>query len=321
MAIRLFVTRQDDASAATVEYCFAGPLVSIGSDQFAALRLRGPGIAAEQAIIITIEDGAPLLINRAPGTQLNGARLARETQQPLADADRLVMGAYLIECRWYESVGESLADAEPATAPPAAARDAVTSFEQVLDKLRTSDDSFHFQLDDGARLILEGHAAARQLGWNASAQVALEGAERLVAACALVRKDWSGVFIEPNGHSRITVNGEPLHGVRQLRHGDRLACIVAAGPQQPMRRANLIFCEPVSLTVLDNLLAGVALPAPVIASEPSIEAFATVNKQDRAAPGTATKEYFGAFTMFELLLMALGTFIGAALVFLLLTGW
>lgn len=299
MEIKLLVTHPNGAAPAG-EHCFAGPLVSLGSDESAALRLLGPGIAAEQAVIVIVEDNPPLLISRAPGTQLNGEPLARETQRPLNDLDQLAVGPYVITCRcWGASTGKPLGEpeADPEHAP---------SFEQVLEQMRTADDSFYFLSESSARLILTGNHVRRRLGWDAAGQLALEEAEPPLVAGALVRKEWGAVFVEPDGHGRLTVNDEIIIGARQLRRGDCLVCTLPAAPQQAARRASLIFYEPKSLAVLETLLldCGVspALPAP-----PPVSA------------SCAAREYFGMFTLLELLLMAGGTFTGAALIFIMLS--
>lgn len=97
MTIKLVIKRGVDAptSPPLDEKTFTGPIVTIGSDSSASLSLNAPGIAPEQAIIIN-EDGHVLLINRADGTILNGEALPREARRPLAQNDRLSLGAYVI---------------------------------------------------------------------------------------------------------------------------------------------------------------------------------------------------------------------------------
>lgn len=313
MGIRLRVTAQDGDTAAAWHY-FEGPVISVGCDKDAALRLIGAQIAAEQAIVIMVEGGSPLLITRALGTLLNGEPLARATQRPLADEDRIQIGPYLIECRLRESKSEL---------PVRAADDASgrkPSFEQILNKLRTEDDNFYFSIEGGGRLIIEETMTRKLLGWSSGAQLITLDATQLDTSCAVVRKDWSGVSIEPNGVG-VSVNGERISGARGLRHGDRVTCAAPAKENSPAKRAHLVFHEPASLAILENILRGEELPTPVTTITTDV---ATTDAAALITPPSistsATKEYFGAFTLCELMLMALGTLVGAALIFLLL-GW
>ncbi|MEJ7618351.1 MAG: FHA domain-containing protein, partial [Pyrinomonadaceae bacterium] len=174
MGISLRVTGQDgDADGAWHD--FEGPIISVGCDQHAALRLAGPQIAAEQAMVIMVEGGSPLLINRAPGTQLNGEQLARAMQRRLTDEDRIRIGPYLIECRLRESASQSpehTADNDASGGKP--------SFEQILNKLRAEDDNFYFLIEGGERLTLEETMTRQLLGWNSCAQLVACDATQLV---------------------------------------------------------------------------------------------------------------------------------------------
>lgn len=97
MAIKVSVKRYVDAPDAPPLYenTLDEPIITIGSDPAATVHLNNSAVAAEQVIIIS-EGGQPLLINRADGTVLNGARMLREARHPLAHGDQLRIGGYLV---------------------------------------------------------------------------------------------------------------------------------------------------------------------------------------------------------------------------------
>ncbi|MEJ7709051.1 MAG: FHA domain-containing protein [Pyrinomonadaceae bacterium] len=274
----------------TIEHALDGPIISIGSDKSATLCLRNAGIASEQAVIIMVDDALPLLINRAPGTKLNGESLAREAQRPLANKDQIQLAAYLIEFISHET--------EISTAPPADdTPQPLQSFEQVLNKLRTEDDSFYFLLEGDTRLPIDGTNVEKLLGWGPTRLLTFDSAQ-VTASCALIRKDWSGVLIEAAGNCRITINEQLLLGAQRLRNRDRIA--LAMPERSPANLAQIVFCEPASLAVLDSILGREDLPLPVtndLLGNPPDAAEVAAGPSSSAPP--FTREYFGAFTLFR----------------------
>lgn len=363
MTPKLLIKRQGDAPSAAPlsELPLDGVLISVGSDPAATLSLRGAEIAPEQAVIIN-EDGQLLLINRADGTTLNDESLPREARRPLTHGDRLGVGNYVIILVTDEApaasgtgtrqgnLSESLtlntdAPAQSAQAetnlapanlaatqsvqpPPNGNERAPRNFAAILDTLRTEEDSFYLLIeggpDDGQRVRLE--SLEMPLGWEETGQRIAFDAEKVLAARAVLRKDWTGVVVQASGVGLVAVNGEPVEAPRQLRNGDRLTLVPTVNtPAQ--NQAILIFHEPASLIALDSLLPQ-KLPPPVALQPAAPEASLSAQTDDataalevsreRAARHAEARKYFGYFTRGELLLMLAGTLITAAIIFLVL---
>lgn len=355
MTPKLLIRRKGDApdAAPLDELLLADVLISIGSDPAATLSLRGAGIAPEQSVIIN-EDGRLLLINRADGTTLNDQPLPREARRPLAHGDRLGVGDYVIILVTNEAPAASHTGArqgelsEPLTldtdAPPTAETNAATTqdaqpspngnerpprnFAAILDTLRTEEDSFYLHVeggpDDGRRVRLE--SLEMPLGWEESGQRIAFEAGKVLAARAVLRKDWTGVVVQSTGVGLVAVNGEPVEAPRQLRNGDRLTLVPTVNTAA-QNQAILVFHEPASLIALDSLLPQ-KLPPPVAlqpaAPDVSIvvqgggEAATFEPSNGRTAEQGATRRYFGYFTRGEILLMIAGTLVMAAIIFLVL---
>lgn len=350
MAIRLIISRP---GVPVEERSFDDEIVTIGGDPGATLHLTDPSIAPEQAIVIR-EDGRPLLINRAPGTVFNGELLPREARRPLSEGDRIEFGPYVVsvaavegepeESARYAARSEEIRHAQPderdADGPRGgegggAARDAQAleqpqpqgrSFAAILDSLRTEEDSFYFVVESVAgqsrRVRLE--AAETMIGWDETGRRISCDAGTVLAARAVVRKDWSGVVALPLSPGMILVNGETVEAPRRLRDGDRVTLlrVTAHEPEDEC----LVFHEPASLVVLDSLLPQqqkAALPSKTAASEGAAEA-STLVRQPSAALETKTglaspeRRYFGYFTPLEVLVMIVGTLVTAAIIFIIL---
>jgi pSer/pThr/pTyr-binding forkhead associated (FHA) protein len=295
MPIRLIIRRRDAGEAAAhAEQTFDGPIVTIGSDAAASLQLSGPGIAAEQAIIIGGEGEPPLFINRADGTLLNGESLAREARRPLSDGDSISVGAYVIILQGNGFNPGAVAHGLAADAPHADAGHAApntretpalpdadapatprqqqqaqqpTSFAAILDSLRTEEDTFYFQVETATagRRRVPVEATGLLLGWDGAGQnVACGYGVAVETVRAVVHKDWSGVVLQPEESDSVAVNGEPVEAARRLRNGDRVTLRPVAGAAPPDTARNFfIFYEPASLVVLDSLLPPQQLPPPV----------------------------------------------------------
>jgi predicted component of type VI protein secretion system len=359
MTPKLLIRRKGDApdAAPLDELILADVLISIGSDPAATLSLRGASIAPEQAVIIN-EDGQLLLINRADGTTLNDQPMPREARRPLTHGNRLGIGDYVITLVTSEApaasqtgasqgeLSESLArgaDATPraetnaATTQNAALQNAPSAngnerpprnFAAILDTLRTEEDSFYLHVeggpDDGRRVRLE--SLEMPLGWEESGQRIAFEADKVLAARAVLRKDWTGVVVQASGVGLVAVNGEPVEAARQLRNGDRLTLVPTVNTAA-QNQAILVFHEPASLIALDSLLPQ-KLPPPValqpvppdvsMVAQTSGEAATAEASGGRTANQGATRRYFGYFTRGEILLMIVGTLVMAAVIFLVL---
>lgn len=350
MATRLIISR---SGVPVEERSFDDEIVTIGSDPAATLCLTDPSIAPEQAIVIR-EEGRPLLlISRAPGTVFNGELLPREARRTLASGDRIEFGPYGVSVAAVEGEREEAeryaARAEERGPAPADERDAADprggeggahgdaqssqqqpqqqgrSFAAILDSLRTEEDSFYFVVESVAgggsrRVRLE--AAETMLGWDETGRRISCDAGVVVAARAVVRKDWSGVVALPLSPGMILVNGETVEAPRRLRDGDRVM-LLRVSAHEP-EDACLVFHEPASLVVLDTLLPQQQTPAPPAKPEANAGEAASLVRQPPAAVElkTATsspeRRYFGYFTPLEVLVMVVGTLVTAAIIFIIL---
>ncbi|HVF43967.1 MAG TPA: FHA domain-containing protein [Pyrinomonadaceae bacterium] len=351
MAIRLIISRP---GVPVEERSFDDEIVTIGSDPGATLRLTDPSIAPEQAIVIR-EDGRPLLINRAPGTVFNGELLPREARRPLSGGDRIEFGPY--------AVGVAAAEGDPEVAsgyatrpeevrrerpderdaadprggegggasPDARAREQQQqqgrSFAAILDSLRTEEDSFYFVVESAAgqsrRVRLE--AAETMIGWDETGRRISCDAATVLAARAVVRKDWSGVVALPLSPGMIRVNGETVEAPRRLRDGDRVT-LLRVTTHEPEDDC-LVFHEPASLVVLDSLLPqqqqAAAPPSKAAAPGGAGEASSLARPapaalEAKAATSSPERRYFGYFTPLEVLVMVVGTLVTAAIIFIIL---
>lgn len=351
MATRLIISRP---GVPVEERLFDEGIITIGSDPGATLRLTDPSVAHEQAIIIR-EEGQPLLINRAPGTVFNGEPLAREARRTLADGDRIEFGPYSVGVApaegYVEEPARYAARAEDRSLSRPDERDAADtrggeggahgdaqssgqqpqpqgrSFAAILDSLRTEEDSFYFVVESPAvggsrRVRLE--AAETMIGWDETGRRISCDAGAVVAARAVVRKDWSGVVALPLSPGMILVNGETVEAPRRLRDGDRVT-LLRVSAHEPEDDC-LVFHEPASLVVLDSLLPQQQTPAPPSRVAPETnagEASSLVRPSPAAVElktGLASPErrYFGYFTPIEVLVMVVGTLVTAAIIFIIL---
>ncbi|HWS86725.1 MAG TPA: FHA domain-containing protein [Pyrinomonadaceae bacterium] len=339
MATRLIISRP---GVPVEERAFEDEIVTIGSDQAATLRLVDPSIAPEQAIIIR-EDGRPLLINRAPGTLFNGEPLAREARLTLAAGDRIEFGPYSVRVAPAEGDSEEAAryraraeergtDADGArvgeggaSGDASARQQPGRSFAAILDSLRTEEDSFYFVVESaaGASRRVRLDAAETMIGWDETGRRISCDAGSVAAARAVVRKDWSGVVALPLSPGMILVNGEAVEAPRRLRDGDRVTLLrgTAGEPED----ACLVFHEPASLVVLDTLLPQQQLAPPAAkaagagageSAAPAPRAPAAVDT--KVPPPSPARRYFGYFTPLEVLVMAVGTLVTAAIIFIIL---
>ena len=347
MATRLIISRP---GVPVEERAFDDHIIIIGSDPSATLCLTDSTIASEQAIIIR-EEGQLLLISRAPGTIFNGEPLSREARRPLSEGDRIKVGPYAVRVAPAEGDSGEAAhsparseDRSPAraderdagatrdndegggTAPAAtAARQQGRSFAAILDSLRTEEDSFYFVIESaGGQRRVRIEAAEPMVGWDETGRRISCDAGTVIAARAVVRKDWSGVVALPLSPGMILVNGETVEAPRRLRDGDRVTLLrMSAGEPED---ACLVFHEPTSLVVLDTLLPQQQTPAPASrsAAGPNAVEASTLVRQPSAAveakAGLASpqRRYFGYFTPFEVLIMIVGTLVTAVIIFMIL---
>jgi hypothetical protein len=199
------------------------------------------------------------------------------------------------------------------------------SFAAILDGLRTDEDRFYFLLEggrqSGTRVSIESEEMP--LGWHVNGEYITCELAAISSILAIVRKDWSGVMLQPQT-SGVAVNGEVVVDVgRRLRDGDRVALGQRPAGMDRAKEPVLVFHEPASLVILDSLMPR-PLPHEIDPQISSGNGHArTTGKVHHSMQKVAdllrnNTEYFGAFTFVELSLMALGTVVGAFIIFLIL---
>lgn len=345
MAIK-FVLKQNPAQTSatgnslTTEFPFNGSLFTVGSD--AANDLIAPGSAAEQFVIVPEEEHL-MLINNAEGTTINNQTLRREALHPLATGDEIRFAGYILTVvddepnvpaaipsedfeqlpnpniyATVRDVSEVLGDekskfeellAKP-SAPPAP-----RNFADVLDALRTEEDSFYFVVKNGAdevgRIMLS--EAETPIGINAKSELVFTN-EQIATLYGLARKDWSGILIESQKRNAIFVNDETIETTRRLRNDDRLSFTLPS-------KISLALHEPSSLVALESLLSargaenGSRFGGLAANREGAME---TVQPAAVTEPKVSLFErrFFGFFSLLEIVTMIIGTLIGAVLFFL-----
>lgn len=224
-------------------------------------------------------------------------------------------------------------------------------FASILDSLRTVDDSFSFTIDGGeqdgeripmadSKLLIGLDRSERRIAWEPA---------QIQVPCLVVSKDWGGIEIAATGQREILVNGSVMKESRRLRHGDRLRLSVAEtgaangnGVQPQASYIQLLFQEPVSLSILDAMSPPKSLPSepadepkskpasvtpPVEPAEDKVtekaaagEAGVLASSQGEAQPETASgdsqQRYLGYFTLNDLSFMTFGTLILSLIMFL-----
>jgi len=220
-----------------------------------------------------------------------------------------------------EMKNASLTAVEGNGAPP-------RSFGEILEMLRSKEDSFYFVQDNGTStgnciMIDRGEML---LGWDESRQDLAFDPAAILIPLIVVKKDWTGVAVEPQDGRSVKLNGQPVTSSARLRQGDRLELdsvgLDPDGKDNPGRQertsTNLTFHEPASLVVLDALLPQ-KLPPPVLRTDPSpAETSELQTSGARNLPARTPATLFSVFTIYDLLLMAVGTLLLAVIIFLVL---
>ncbi|MEP6923853.1 MAG: FHA domain-containing protein [Pyrinomonadaceae bacterium] len=370
MTIKIVVNNQNlNPTSQSETFTLEDLLISIGSGNEANVRLLGEGIASEQVVIVN-ESGKPLLINQAKGTIFNGEELDQGFPKELKHNDRIQIGSYRLIIEFNENSlveddekssneqsfavinnGNNGSKSYPENAfenfsPPAQSAETsstpidnrkfeVATFADILSSLRKEEDQFYFQVTeaDGAkrRLLIESDEIV--LGWAATNDFFSTDQEvNIDLPQAVIRKDWNGVTIYPNGNEAILLNEALLEVGSRLKNGDKLVFsrrLLEAGT----RSVTLVFCEPAALVELNAILPQQLLSNALETNhsgEITVEAgsrkqLETENYQATAVetaqlPPTKIKSpfYFGYFTPLEIIIMIVATILTAALTYILL---
>lgn len=349
MATPKFILRQNLPNTHTTEnpvigeYSFSGDIFTIGSD--AANNLVLSGALPEQLVVMRDDDERLTLMNSADGTSLNGSKLRREAIEPLTGGDRIEIGDFVVSLVFDEgdSIVEDFKENAPLDSqsirhtnerlfapetislviePAAEATAAPRNFAEILDTLRTEEDSFYFirQGSAGAataNVPLEN--IATPIGETAGGDIAFT-IEEISTVFAIARKDWSGILLESQRHGAVFVNDEPVEATRRLRNDDRVRFAGRA-------KTVLVLHEPSSLVALESLLSARVdsntarfggLAANHAGSLPASSQAAEIAAAAAAGRKTSPleKKYFNHFSFVEIVSMIIGTLIGAVLFFL-----
>lgn len=189
------------------------------------------------------------------------------------------------------------------------------NFADILDTLRTEDDSFYFTVKDAGQEIRRIALDQAETPIGAASNGALSNAaEDISTICAIARKDWSGILIESQKANTVSVNGEKIVAPRRLRHDDEI--ILTAFP-----KFSLVLHEPSSLVALESLLStrnnSDSRFGNLGANNQALAAGDTVS-EERQKESFLERRFFKHFSFVEFTSMIIGTLIGAVVIFLLL---
>jgi hypothetical protein len=211
------------------------------------------------------------------------------------------------------------ADSQSQPQAPATIEEPKT-FAAILEGLRSAEDTFYFIVEEGSQadVRLPVDASELMIGWDESGQSLATDTAKITTPAAHIRKDWSGVMVQPENGTNLEVNGQVPAAPQRLRNGDQLLLRYPGSAEAERAGVTLVFHEPASLIVLDSLLPS-KIPPPItkavqaqMPSESAIEGVTTV-------PATATgRNYFGYFSLVEVLLMVAATIFMAAAIFFIL---
>jgi hypothetical protein len=313
------------------EYIFDENMFTVGSDT--ANNLVVSEVASEQAVIVR-EGDFLTLINRADGTRLNEQVLLREAFHTLTDGDEISFGKYIIsvfddalnstsETAKHQSrqrlkvVKEQTILPVPHTQfqPEKIAEELPTprSFADILDTMRTEEDSFYFTIiekdTETERIPLE--QAEIPIGASSKGKIAFS-IEQISTLYAVARKDWSGILLESQRRNSVYVNDEVVETTRRLRNDDRV-CFAAP------TKFSLILHEPSSLVALESLLSarvaenGTRFGGLAAANSGATENESALENQNNSL---LERRFFNHFSFTEIVTMIIATLIGAVLFFL-----
>lgn len=342
MVKRLLVKRRKEILSELTQEIPANGIITVGNDSSATIELKDEKIAPEQFVIVC-EEGAMTLLCRTAGTRVNGETLPQGALHNLQFGDEISIDGYTLTPETAENGNGALAEstAHPAeiqevafNPPPAETPAAPTtqktesSLSDVLENLR-AEEKFYFlikQADaDESRVYVE--TEEMWLGWDESGACAFAvDPVEIATARAQIRKDWSGVVLYPVKKGDVWLNEETITEPRRLKNDDKIFLVAKESSRLNLDTV-VKFHEPTALLILDSILPK-ELPPPVLLDEKSVLAgtgepdeseFIHSGKIPSSTAKSARKgNIFGYFTVTEIIIMAVGTLITAAIIFLIL---
>lgn len=351
MAIKLIVKKTEPTGVVSVrELILESEFSTIGNSENATIFLDDTQISNEQAVII-IENERAIFINRADGTFFNESAISKETRCEVQNGDEIQFGNHTVSFlnTNYKPKNSIFIPAKTDDMGlDAAAETQLTdevefyelktngngngfkttkSFADILSSIRKDEDRFYFQLQNSngqERLSIEKEELI--LGWDLTGRILSEDPNVVVMPRAVIRKDWSGVMVYPQGKDFVWINGDTISSPVRLRDGDKLT-FQASFSSAPQNDTSLVFCEPAALVEINSILPQ-ELPSVAPNRIDLDEISEEINEINEVKVKTVDKKtkakkakWFGYFSFGEVFVMFLGTVIAAVFVYLILEYW
>lgn len=347
MTIKLVVKNgKRTSSVASETLTLEDLLITLGNSQGATVRLNDAKIAPEQAVIVN-EKGSPLFINQAEGTVLNGKELGQGVRHELESGDELQIGVYNLTVHLDDEISfdtvliepdelknsENTANTNEEPAMETTKLD-VRSFADILTSLRKEEDQFYFQINgeqNNRRLPIEGDETS--IGWNLQTKSFTSNTSAAIDKLqAIIRKDWSGITVYPQGDEAILLNDALLEAGERLKNGDKLVFVWRVSNNETLL-ATLTFCEPAALVELNSILpqkllsdaletnqSGEITIPPEAEQSQRVEADAVPKSVQTVQPKIKkpARRNLLYFSIIEIFIMIVATILTAGLTFLLL---
>ncbi|HEY8561472.1 MAG TPA: FHA domain-containing protein [Pyrinomonadaceae bacterium] len=342
MVKRLKVKKRKEILSELTQEIPLNGIITVGNDASATIELKDEKIAPEQFVIVC-EEGAMTLLCRVDGTAVNGEFLPQGALHHLQFGDEIKIDGYTLTPesddapRGFETSNspETIAYSIDLQPPPAANPPAVApekserSLSDVLENLR-SEEKFYFLIRESGNRDRRVYVETEEmwLGWAATGECAISAdGEDVAAARARIRKDWSGVVLYPLKSGAVWLNDETLSEPRRLKNDDKIFLQGKDGARLALETV-VKFHEPTALLILDSILPK-ELPPPILLDETAADARAREPDEHdlihtsrmpavSAARPPRKGNIFGYFTITEIIIMAVGTVITAAIIFLIL---
>jgi hypothetical protein len=348
MVKRLKVKKRKEILSQLTQEIPANGIITVGNDSSATIELKDEKIAPEQFVIVC-EEGAMTLLCRVDGTAVNGEILPQGALHNLQFGDEIKIDGYTLTPETEENGEKStFSDRQETTAYsaeiqpglPAAAGQPVEipagntpekserSLSDVLENLR-SEEKFYFLIREAGGESRRVYVETEEmwLGWSGAGECLItEAAEEITHSRAKIRKDWSGVVLYPLKTGNVWLNDETPAAPRRLKNDDKIFLLSKEGARLSLDTA-IKFHEPTALLILDSILPK-ELPPPILLDEAANDIGAKElddadlihsSKIPPTPVGARRKgNIFGYFTITEIIIMAIGTLITAAVIFLIL---
>jgi hypothetical protein len=336
MAKRLLVKRRKKLLSELTQEIPANGIITVGNDTSATVELKDDSIAPEQFVIVC-EDDSMTLLCRVDGTSVNGETLPQGALHNLQFGDEITISGYTLTPESGETNGNQKAEKaevqpplaenlEPVESAPVPAEKFERSLSDVLENLR-SEEKFYFLIkeSDGENRRVYVENEEMWVGWTAQGECVISpDADDVEIPRAQIRKDWSGVVLYPLKNGFVWLNDETLSEPHRLKNDDKIFLLAKDGGKLKLETV-IKFHEPTALLILDSILPK-ELPPPILLDEAANDIGAKeIDESDlihaSRIPNVETpkkRNIFGYFTITEIIIMAIGTLITAAVIFLIL---